>query len=486
MKKQLTTVLLLIAMLAAVGCSESDTTTDTDTTASGDTGTTTAAETRDPLLDDLGEFDFGGYEYRVHSVTYDPASALTLFDPEEQNGDILNDALWKRNREIEERFNIKFVTSDDTWANNYKLLQSTVSADENAFDMIQLINREAFASAINGLLMPTSELTYLNPEKSYYMHDVNEQLKIAGKTFFFYSEESIHTFERSCCLLFNQQIAADYDLDNYYDLVRKGKWTIDKMYKDARLVTADLDGDSSMGNNDQYGIIGCADYLYASIYNGAGELTIRKDKDGIPYFAAQSSERLATIIEGILNERNSGDHFRITGRSDFKTSLEEFSKNMGLFTATVIGRVQTLRTMETDYGLLPFPKYDEEQDQYYSRVIDGWLHVVPITNPDPERTSVIMEALASGTARHIIPAYYDNVISMKALRDDESIEMLDIIRATRIIDLGECPWYATVRSPYSYELLNDQTVQFASLNASIAPQVEALINDAIAALEALD
>lgn len=484
MKHRITTAALLIALLAAVGCGESGTT--ADTTASGETGTTTAAETRDPLLDDLGEFDFGGYEYRVHSVTYDPASALTLFDPEEQNGDILNDALWKRNREVEERFNIKFVTSEDTWANNYKLIQSTVSAGEDAFDMIQLINREAFASAISGLLMPTSELVYLNPEKDYYMHDVNEQLEIAGKTFFYYSEESIHTFERACCLLFNHQIAEDYKLDNYYDLVREGKWTIDKMYKDARLVTADLDGDSLMGENDQYGIIGSADYLYASIYNGAGELTIRKDKDGIPYFAAQSSERLADIIEGILNERNSGDHIRINGRSDYKITLEEFSKNTGLFAATVIGRVQNLRTMETDYGLLPFPKYDEEQDQYYSRVVDGWLHVVPITNPDPERTSVIMEALASGTARHIIPAYYDNVISMKALRDEESIEMLDIIRSTRILDLGECPWYETIRGPYSYQLLNDMTVQFASLNASIAPQVEALINDALTALEALD
>ena len=91
-------------MLAAVSCGESETVEQT----MGSNETTSAAPvgTADPLMDDLAEFDFGGYEYRVLSVTYDPNSYLTLFDTEE-NGEVLDDALVKRNREIEERFNIR-------------------------------------------------------------------------------------------------------------------------------------------------------------------------------------------------------------------------------------------------------------------------------------------------------------------------------------------------------------------------------------------
>lgn len=483
MKHRITTAALLIAMLAAVGCGESGTT--ADTTASGETGTTTAAETRDPLLDDLGEFDFGGYEYRVLSVTYDPNSYFTLFDSEE-NGEVLNDALVKRNREIEERFNIKFVASESSYSENYKTLQNTVSAGEDAYDMIQLINREAFASAIDGLLMPYSEMTHLNPEKDYYLHDVNEQLSINGKQVLLYSEECLHAFQSAIVILYNKSIAEDYKLGGYYDLVNDGKWVLDKYFADSRLVCTDMNGDSVWDNNDLYGTAIGTDVYFASIYNSAGELTIRKDKDGIPYFAAGTSEKMADIFDMVLNELNSSEHLHIVDRNSFTAPVTFFSQNKSLFTATSIGRMIPLREMENDYGLLPFPKYDENQDEYYSRMVDGWLHVVPITNPDPERTSVILEALASASARYIVPAYYENVFQGKILRDEESIEMMEIVRTNRIIDLGELPWIHTVRAQYSDQIFHYQSAQFASLNAKIEPLIEAEITKSLEALENID
>ncbi|MBO5273714.1 MAG: hypothetical protein J6I45_03775 [Clostridia bacterium] len=108
-------------MLASASCG-SKTTTDTpvlsdSTTTAPSDSTTAAVETIDPLMDDLGEFNFENYEYRVLSVTYDPNSYFTLFDSEE-NGEVLNDALVRRNLEIEERFNVQFVASEDSYGNN--------------------------------------------------------------------------------------------------------------------------------------------------------------------------------------------------------------------------------------------------------------------------------------------------------------------------------------------------------------------------------
>lgn len=487
MKKQLITVGLLLSMLTSVGCGSADNqpveTGDAPLPETTLAETTEPVEEVDPLMDDLGEFDFDGYPYRVLSVKYDPATAFTLFDTQTTNGDVLNDALYKRNREIEERFHIKFVSFEDTYKNNYSTLKNSVNSNSDEYDMIQVINRNAFSAALDGLLVPASEMTYLNPEKDYYMQELNEQLSIAGKNFFYYSDESIHTFERAACLIYNKEIAEDHGLENYYNLVREGKWTLDKLYADAQKVTSDLDGNGVYDKNDRFGLIGCADYVYPSLYNGAGVMTIRKDNEDIPYFAALGSDRFATVIDGILSQLNSGDHIRVTSKSNFKDSVADFANDSALFAGIVIGRLTNAREMESDYGLLPFPKYDETQEQYYSRVVDGWLHVVPATNPDPERTSVIMEALASGTARHIIPAYYDNVLSIRALRDEDSVEMLDLIRSTLVVDLGECPWYSTVRTKYSYDLLYDQKVQLASLNASLAPQVDALIENALKALD---
>ncbi len=488
MKKRIATSLLLVAMLASASCG-SKTTTDTpvlsdSTTTAPSDSTTAAVETIDPLMDDLGEFDFENYEYRVLSVTYDPNSYFTLFDSEE-NGEVLNDALVRRNLEIEERFNVQFVASEDSYGNNYTTLQKSVRSNEHAYDMIQLINRNAFAAAIDGQLMPISELTYLDPNKDYYLHDVNEQLSIAGKQVLLYSEECLHAFQSSVVLLFNKEIAKDHNLGNYYDMVRDGTWTLDRYFSDSRLVCTDVNGDSMWDDSDLYGTAVCVDAYFPSIYNGTGELSIRKDEDGIPYFAAISSEKMTEVVERIIHELDSSKHLYYTESQSFAAPVTAFAQNISLFTAAPIGRMTPLREMESDYGLLPFPKYDESQEQYYSRMVDGWLHVVPITNPDPERTSVILEALASGSARYILPAYYDTIFNNKILRDEESIEMMEIVRKTRIIDLGELPWYETVRLRYTTDLFYKRKGEFASLNAKIATRIEKEINKTLDALDSI-
>ena len=493
MKKRLIVAGLALLMLLTVGCNKTEDLLGENMTevtgtaalsAATDAQTTVIEQTEpivevDPLEDELGEFDFGGYTYRVLSCTYDPAAAFTMFDTEGITGDILNDAIYQRNREIEERFHIVFVASEGSYSSNYQTLTTSVSAGADEYDMIQVINRNAFSAGLAGQLASVDSMTYLNPSKAYYMQEMNNQLSISGKNFFYYSEESVHAFERACCLIFNKSLVEAYHLEDYYELVRTGKWTLEKFYSEAQKVAEDLDGNGVYNEADRYGIIGTADYLFASIYNGAGEMTVRKDNDDIPYFAAITSERFTNVIDQLLNEMNGGHHIRLNNKAKYDQTVSEFTANSALFAATVVGRVANVKEMTSDYGLLPFPKYDEGQEAYYSRVIDGWLHVVPATNPDPERTSVIMEALASGTAREFIPAYYDNVLSMRALRDEDSVEMLDLIRSTRVMDLGECPWFENVRKKYSYDLLFDQSIPLASLNASIEKSVNAVIKEAI-------
>ena len=483
MKRRLILIGLLAVLLLLVGCAGDDTPDPVVTDAPEES--TQAPETADPLDDELGEFDFNKYKFRVLSVTHNPENAFTLFDPETLTGDIMNDALYKRNRTLEKRFNFVFVPMDDTWKNNFNHLKNAVGSNSDEFDMVQIINRNAFSAALEGLLMPVDELTYLNPEKPYYMQEVNSQMSIKGKNFFYYSDESIYTLERTSCLLFNYDIVEDFGLGDYYQLVNDKKWTLDRFYTDMQKVAQDVDGNNIYDTNDRYGLIGSTDWMIAAIYNGAGELTIRKDSNDIPYFAAGSSERFTSIMEQLLNHVNSGAYIRFNGTGKKDDTVKEFVAGNSLFAGLMICSLQHCRDMKSDYGILPYPLYDEKQEQYCSRVIDGWLHVVPITNPDPERTSVIMEALASASAREIVPAYYDNVLATRALRDEASVKMLDLVRSTRMLDMGECPWYSTIRKHYSTTLVYKQEAQLASLNASIEPEINAIIADAVKAIDLL-
>jgi hypothetical protein len=94
--------------------------------------------------------------------------------------------------------------------------------------------------------------------------------------------------------------------------------------------------------------------------------------------------------------------------------------------------------METDFGILPLPKYDEEQEQYHD-LVSLWaanMISVPKSLSDQERTGIIIEALSAESMYTLTPAFYDVVLKTKAARDEDSAAMLDLIFEARAFELG--------------------------------------------------
>jgi hypothetical protein len=96
-----------------------------------------------------------------------------------------------------------------------------------------------------------------------------------------------------------------------------------------------------------------------------------------------------------------------------------------------------LRNMDAEIGIIPYPKYDEQTPRYYSLMeATAQMITLPINTKDFERTSMILEAMASEGQRTVIPAYYEITLKTKHSRDEESAEMLDIIRDSAVVDWG--------------------------------------------------
>lgn len=158
-----------------------------------------------------------------------------------------------------------------------------------------------------------------------------------------------------------------------------------------------------------------------------------------------------------------------------------FQSGKGLFMDMTFYYIESLREMEADFGIIPYPKYDEAQDEYYSRIEGCELSCVPITVSDTERTSIILEALACESAKQVQPAYYDVSLRTKYTRDEESQEMLDIIFDHRVFDLGDTIWCGDLRDGVFEGMFmnNDRAIssKFASMetvmNEKIKTSVEA-------------
>lgn len=446
-KLALLLAILMILSLSVISCAEK---TDESVT---DESSVTEVDAEESELwysaDYLPNENYEGYQFRFVTVASLPSHV------EQQDGDIVNDAYYTRNLVIGERYNVKFTQKDVA---DYQSLTSTfrksATANSDDFDLCRIIMRDAFSNALSGYIASVDELEYVDISQPWYIQYVNEELTIGGKLYFAYSDECIDAFMGSMCVFFNQSLTADLNLSSPYDLVANGKWTIDNFYAGALAAVYDINNDNKYTlEDDRWGIISEHDMLIPSMWIGAGLKTIEKDSDMIPYFSAHGNERMYDILKKVYDYWVSDgvcyDSFLKIGYDEKNriTARNSFINGMAMYIVNSFGTASTLRDMEKDFGIVPLPKYDEEQEIYYSRLCDGWINVPPTVSSNLVRTSVIMEALAIESKNYVIPAIYENALLNKFIRDETSVKMVEeYIMKNRMLDLGDSIWMDPVRN----------------------------------------
>lgn len=436
-------------------------------------------------LDDLGEFDFGGALFKVLSVE-SKEGTYTRFDVEEETGDAVDDAVYKRNRIIESRFNIFMdAYTEKNYSTCFDKLRTEALAPTEGWDLIMLINRDAYTAISENMICTPRDLKHIDMSKDYYLRDVNDALTIDGVSLFAYSDESIYAFERSACIVFNKDMIAGEQMDNPYDLVDNNQWTYTKMFQ----MIADGTKVDSEGKTSTYGCVGVADYTGVSFWLGCGQkmITMNASKTAMK-FEIDKNQQIQTITTSLRTLMDNGQFLMEWNRGTTDDPwVKPFTDGTALFQTNIIGKIWLLRNVETfDYGVVPYPKLNEAQKDYYSRVVDAWLHVVPKTCTNIDRASVILEALASGSSQYVFPAYYDKVMKYQVLRDEKSIEMLEIVRAHRVFDLADVTWHQDIRYDLDTKLFNSKpttnVVEFGQTYRTIATKK---INELLAMVAAM-
>ena len=398
----------------------------------------TMADYLDSVRPDIPDMDFGGYEFRVltnddhsHSVPLHTRDIIA----EEETGDPINDAVYKRNAEIEEKYNIKITNiadgSDFAPANS---LKNAVLAGEDAYDLAVMYAPGAAQAAAAGHLLNWNTLPYVDMSKPWWFSDAVNGLSVGNKIFISLSDLSISTLHYVYMVYFNKELQKDFGVENLYELVRTGQWTFDKISEVTKGVTADLNGNGVMDDEDRYGAV----ISYAALnffYAGGNTLTV-KDENNYPYLNI-ATERAVNTFEKAFDICRA-DYVRFAPEWVNENEMRDmFKSGQALLYFHSLSKIDSLRDMETDFGVLPYPKLDEAQSGYYSFIdLHNPLMGVPKTVADLERTGAVIEDLSYLSRKYLVPAYYDTTLKTKFARDEESVEMLDIIRDSVVFDFG--------------------------------------------------
>ena len=476
----LLTALLAAGLLSCGGASEpvSEKAPDAENEGASPAETEAVTEVDHTYDDALPELDFGGAAFIINSKSQDEASWVnTVMDTKTMNGDLINDAIFNRNRKLEERFNFVF-DNPACEGDRTTYARKAIMAGSDEFDVFMMTDRDALSLSAEGVLIPYDEMEYMDFSRPYWSQSLNQALTIGGVRYFAYGDFNLSPYDYTHMLVFNKQLAAAYDLGSLYDLVLSGKWTYDAYEKLTKAVTHDVDGDGQMGENDCYGLLSQTKQVLPGFWIGAGVLSIEKNEADIPAFLLAEDEVFANVIDRIFSMTYDNDtYFRNSAnRNDDTLCQTMFMDERGLFYDTTFKLITNLREMDADFGIMPYPKWNEEQESYRSRVEGGDFAIVPVTNTKLEMTGALLEAMSSESAKQLIPVYYEIALKTKTSRDAESEEMLEIIYRNRVYDLGDTYWCTLLRDGMFLTMFDKNDRELASKIAKNQSKVDKAIS----------
>jgi len=415
---------VLAAIVFAFSCSKD--VQNTDNPATDDGGENPGQNSGGDILDGLPDMDFKGESFGIYLPnnpdSVQPAGIYT----EGMNGEIFNDAVYNKNAFIEEKYNVKLnVAFGATWDSTASDLKKNVLAGDLPHNVyLSHITKDIAAMTADGLLCKWNDVPYVDFGKPWWNSATTDMLAIDGKIYWTVSSMSMPD---TLVLLFNKQMLENYQLEDPYELVRSGKWTIDKLSEMSKSASRDLDGDGKWTKEDQYGL------EFGNIYQGTwlmyacGGNTFVMGDDGYPQLNL-ASPRMVEIYEKMWNLYYEGPPTFLYSEDGGNYPVLGVESGRVLFCQYLLNTCKKLNAYEVDYGILPMPKFDEKQERYLA-YIHSSLYGIPAiaTKEDLEKTGLLLEAMARLGYRDILPMYHDVVLKIKTVRDDDSSEMLDLI-----------------------------------------------------------
>ena len=477
MKKQIWAWLLALlaaALLAACGDgAQADTTADTAVTA--DTAISTDAPAAEEKLGVPATADYGDETFNILSAGN---VAYADFTAEETASTPLDIAQYKRRALVEQNYHIKInETVEKAYSSGggpgYTQLSTDANAGDCNYDLALVAGYDVTVLAYSNYLYDLASVPGIDLSKSWWDGRANESLAVRGVMFFTTGEITVSDNDVAFVVLFNKDLRAAYNLDNPYEMVYDGTWTLDNFGALCKTVTEDLDQNGTMNASDRFGLLVWDDSVLG-IVNAAGQRCCTIAADGEIRLTLYNETTAAALDKyfSIIYDTQ----YAITYQREKANPLDMWQADRGLFWMTTMGRIPQLRGMESDFGILPYPKLNAEQDRYYATVApyNSQFVCVPLIQKDIERTGTVTEALAYYGKKIVTPAYYDVNLVGQSTRDEESSDMLEIIFDNLVFDIG---YYYQV-GPYNKELIRmvqARDTNFTSMYDSFNTSAENLL-----------
>ena len=408
------------------------------------------------------------------------------FDEETAGFNIISEAQYRRIQTMNDVYGVKMTS--ERQQNNYSYgegpgflsIQKSVQSETVDYHL-GIIGAYDVANLTRcNLLYDLNSLEWLDTSKSWWDQNANVDLAVGNLLFFTNGSLTAAYSESTFAMYFNKDLAKTVFTNGQdpYQLVKDGKWTVDALAELSRLVSEDLDGNDVINYKDRFGLWAWDDSMIGMV-EAAGSKICTPNKDGTVSLSL-NSENTVNMINKYASIAYDPVHslcFQADMRNGNMTASDLYAawgENKALFFAVELGQLPILREMETNFGILPYPKLTEDQDRYYSTIApyNAQFICVPLYMEDTEYVGSVIEALAYYGKELVTPAVYERTLKGAYARDNESYDMLDIIFGSYGYDFG-LYYRIGMYTDGLLNLLRNKSTAFSSLYEANARAAEA-------------
>ena len=439
--------------------------------------------------DDADEYEFSnetfdGAEFKIlhyGDTAKDFHDAYIWADS--MTGGAIGDAVADRNRLVEEQYDVVIAAEECNPMDEALRRQQAGQCD---YDLIYEWGSRSVSAALDGQLYDFREIDGLDFEKSWWAPKASESLTIADRMFIATNMISMNSVSWAGMQYFNKALMDKLNFDYPYDYVQSNTWTCDVMLDMMNGAEEDVNGDGEMTIEDQYGGFGVdlSGILYAApsvTQENDGSYTVIGYTEQMVARYNQYSRILSTVSSSGYEDFFDEVDTTVDPSIHIAVRKTVFGEDHALFMSGSIDMTKEQTNMKSDYGVVPNPKADPNDE--WTAIIDrnAPMFSVPIQVEDPDMLAIVMDYMAYESERILLPAYYETTIKTKRMEDTRDYEMLDIIRENASYGgFGGIYWGVGCRDKMF------ASGNFASVWARYGKQEQAGLNDLIDTFETID
>lgn len=448
-------LLLALCIVAAVFVSCAEDALDEDLPVESTETEETEVSTEDPnYIEDLPDVNYAGYTFKMQLRDNDFFIEDMYVSSYAEAGSEVDRAIFARNEDVAERLGgIEYLMVRSPNPNNDSSLVSSILAGSCDVDLIVNHGHSMTNYAQQATLENFYDLPYLDLTKHYWDQSLIADFSMQDQLYVLSGDISYLLLGHTDSMVFNKGLFDDLGLEYPYEDVINNKWTFEVFSQLVKKSNSDINSNGSM-------LIEEGDYMgYVTdkfcgpntvLYSGGGKVS---QNDGESFSLTLYNDRHDTIFQKYFELMEQDNCFIYTDW-DYSTELVKFRQ------AFATGNVlfMDLRTYEIedliragmlDYGVVPWPKWDDSVDKYYSWVDAGTnMMGVPMgkTEDRLEFISVVLEALCAEGSRSVMPLYYETILKLKLAQDPQSHAIMDMIKEGRVYDMASY-WRSPVGMP---------------------------------------